>query len=54
MSLEFGPDVSYTGEMQSNPIATDSWFNLSRDHGVAYAVQESWVQNDTIKVRYPS
>ena len=26
------------------------WFNLPRDGGVAYAAQESWVQNDTIRV----
>lgn len=27
----------------------DSWFNLPRKGGVAYAAQESWVQNDTIR-----
>ena len=27
----------------------DSWFNLPRNGGVAYAAQESWVQNDTIR-----
>ncbi|THU95701.1 P-loop containing nucleoside triphosphate hydrolase protein, partial [Dendrothele bispora CBS 962.96] len=32
--------------VQTNP---DSWFNLPRDKGVAYAAQESWVQNATIK-----
>lgn len=26
-----------------------SWFNLPREGGVAYAAQESWVQNDTIR-----
>ncbi|KAG6891400.1 hypothetical protein C0992_007624 [Termitomyces sp. T32_za158] len=26
-----------------------SWFSLPRDKGVAYAAQESWVQNETIK-----
>ena len=30
----------------SNP---DSWFNLPREGGIAYAAQESWVQNETIK-----
>lgn len=28
----------------------DSWFNLPRAGGVAYAAQESWVMNATIKV----
>lgn len=28
-----------------------SWYNLPRDGGVAYAAQESWVQNLTIKVK---
>jgi ABC-type uncharacterized transport system fused permease/ATPase subunit len=27
-----------------------SWYNLPRGGGVAYAAQESWVQNETIKV----
>lgn len=27
----------------------DSWFNLPRDNGVAYASQTSWVQNETIR-----
>jgi ABC-type multidrug transport system fused ATPase/permease subunit len=31
------------------PSGPDSWFNLPRDGGVAYAAQESWVQNETIK-----
>ncbi|KAH9480784.1 ATP-binding cassette transporter abc4 [Psilocybe cubensis] len=29
--------------------STDSWFNLPREDGVAYAAQESWVQNETIR-----
>lgn len=29
-----------------------SWFNLPKKGGVAYAAQESWVQNETIKVLY--
>jgi ABC-type uncharacterized transport system fused permease/ATPase subunit len=33
--------------IKANP---DSWYNLPRDKGVAYAAQESWVQNATIKV----
>lgn len=27
----------------------DSWFNLPKDEGIAYAAQESWVQNATIR-----
>ncbi|KAH9480783.1 ATP-binding cassette transporter abc4 [Psilocybe cubensis] len=27
----------------------DSWYNLPREGGVAYAAQESWVQNQTIR-----
>lgn len=30
----------------SNPSA---WYNLPRKGGIAYAAQESWVQNDTIR-----
>ena len=30
-------------------LEPDSWFNLPRESGVAYAAQESWVQNDTIR-----
>lgn len=32
-------------------LDSDSWYNLPRDDGVAYAAQESWVQNETIRVR---
>jgi hypothetical protein len=39
-----------TAEMHFVPIGPDSWYNLPRDGGVAYAAQESWVQNETIKV----
>jgi hypothetical protein len=31
------------------PSSGESWFNLPRVHGVAYATQESWVQNTTIR-----
>lgn len=31
------------------PQSPDSWFNLPWEGGVAYAAQESWVQNDTIR-----
>ena len=33
------------------PMCPDSYVNLPRSGGVAYAAQESWVQNETIKVR---
>ena len=39
------------GEMHFVLSAPGGWFNLPRDGGVAYAAQESWVQNDTIRVR---
>jgi len=35
--------------MHFTPCGTDSWFNLPRDQGVAYAAQESWIQSDTIR-----
>lgn len=31
------------------PSSLESWFNLPREGGIAYAAQESWVQNDTIR-----
>ena len=31
------------------PSGPDSWYNLPREGGVAFAAQESWVENDTIK-----
>jgi hypothetical protein len=41
---------TFSGEMHYVPSGVDSWFNLPRDKGVAYAAQESWVMNETIKV----
>ena len=35
--------------MQFVPESIDSWFNLPRGGGIAYAAQESWVQNETIR-----
>lgn len=40
---------SNTGEMHFIESGPGSWFNLPRAGGVAYAAQESWVMNDTIK-----
>ena len=35
--------------MHFEPNTVDSWYNLPRQGGVAYAAQESWVQNETIR-----
>lgn len=42
--------MALLSEMHFLPSGPDSWYNLPRDRGVAYAAQESWVQNATIKV----
>ncbi|PPQ73481.1 hypothetical protein CVT26_010183 [Gymnopilus dilepis] len=41
--------MALLGEMHFIPTSADSWYNLPRDGGVAYAAQESWVQNETIR-----
>ncbi|KAF9015463.1 ATP-binding cassette transporter [Cyathus striatus] len=41
--------MALLGEMHYIPAGPHSWFNLPRYGGVAYAAQESWVQNETIK-----
>ncbi|KAG1858585.1 hypothetical protein C8R48DRAFT_775022 [Suillus tomentosus] len=41
--------MALLGEMHFTPSGPTSWFNLPRKGGVAYAVQESWVQNETIR-----
>ncbi|KAI0725238.1 hypothetical protein C8Q72DRAFT_853404 [Fomitopsis betulina] len=41
--------MALLGEMHYMPAGPDSFFNLPRTGGVAYAAQESWVQNETIK-----
>ncbi|KAH9480752.1 ATP-binding cassette transporter abc4 [Psilocybe cubensis] len=41
--------MALLGEMHFIPTGPDSWFNLPRLGGVAYAAQESWVQSTTIK-----
>ena len=43
--------MTLLGEMHYIPSGPDSWVNLPREGGVAYAAQESWVLNETIKVR---
>ncbi|KAJ2927022.1 hypothetical protein H1R20_g10047, partial [Candolleomyces eurysporus] len=41
--------MALLGEMHYIPMSPDSWCNLPRSEGVAYAAQESWVQNETIR-----
>ncbi|KIJ26945.1 hypothetical protein M422DRAFT_38010 [Sphaerobolus stellatus SS14] len=41
--------MALLGEMHFLPSSVDSWFNLPRQGGLAYAPQESWVQNATIR-----
>ncbi|KIJ38948.1 hypothetical protein M422DRAFT_175814, partial [Sphaerobolus stellatus SS14] len=41
--------MALLGEMHFIPSTADSWFNLPRQGGLAYAPQESWVQNATIR-----
>ena len=41
--------MALLGELHYIPSGPDSWFNLPRENGVAYAAQESWVQNETIR-----
>lgn len=44
--------MALLGELHFIPSGPDSWFNLPRKEGVAYAAQESWVQNETIRVGF--
>ncbi|KAE9406408.1 P-loop containing nucleoside triphosphate hydrolase protein [Gymnopus androsaceus JB14] len=41
--------VALLGEMHFIPSGPNSFFHLPRGEGIAYAAQESWVQNETIK-----
>ncbi|KAJ6590816.1 P-loop containing nucleoside triphosphate hydrolase protein [Mycena sp. CBHHK59/15] len=41
--------MALLGEMHWLPASPDSWYNLPRSAGVAYAAQESWVLNETIR-----
>jgi ABC-type multidrug transport system fused ATPase/permease subunit len=43
--------MALLGEMHFVPMRPDSWYQLPRAGGVSYAAQESWVQNETIRVR---
>lgn len=42
--------MALLGEMHLVPLNQASWVSLPKDGGVAYASQESWVLNATIKV----
>jgi ABC-type multidrug transport system fused ATPase/permease subunit len=44
--------MALLGEMHYVPLAQGAWVNLPKGGGVAYASQESWVLNETIKA-YP-
>ncbi|KAI0741249.1 P-loop containing nucleoside triphosphate hydrolase protein [Daedaleopsis nitida] len=41
--------MALLGEMHYIPAGPDSFVSLPRAGGIAYAAQESWVQNDTIR-----
>ncbi|KZS96501.1 P-loop containing nucleoside triphosphate hydrolase protein [Sistotremastrum niveocremeum HHB9708] len=41
--------MALLGEMYYWPMSPDSGFNLPRDGGVAFAAQETWVMNETIR-----
>lgn len=45
--------MALLGEIHYMPAGPDSFFSLPRTGGVAYAAQESWVLNETIKVSGP-
>ena len=46
------PLMFVSGEMHYIPEGPNSFYQLPRAGGVAYAAQESWVQNETIRVSY--
>ncbi|KAJ7125203.1 P-loop containing nucleoside triphosphate hydrolase protein [Mycena epipterygia] len=41
--------LALLGEMRYKPLGPDSWFSLDRTKGIAYAPQESWLQNESIR-----
>ncbi|KAL5499199.1 hypothetical protein ACEPAH_1717 [Sanghuangporus vaninii] len=41
--------MALLGEMYYKPHGVGSWYNLPRGGGIAYAPQESWVLNETIR-----
>ena len=42
--------MALLGEMHYTLDGPNSWVSLPREGGVAYAAQESWVMNETIRV----
>jgi ABC-type uncharacterized transport system fused permease/ATPase subunit len=42
--------MALLGEMHFIPMTPDGWYHLPRSGGVSYAAQESWIQNETIRV----
>ena len=42
--------MALLGEMHFIPMSPDSWYHLPRADGVSSAAQESWIQNETIRV----
>lgn len=42
--------MALLGEMYYKAHGVGSWHSLPREGGIAYAPQETWVLNDTIKV----
>ena len=47
---EDGSLTVWEGEMHAIPSGPESFVELPRAGGVALAAQESWIQNDTIRV----
>ena len=43
--------MALLGEMHFVPMSPDSWYHIPTAGGVSYTMQESWVQNETIRVR---
>ncbi|KAI5122638.1 hypothetical protein M0805_008723 [Coniferiporia weirii] len=41
--------MALLGEMYCKPHGLGSWYSLPRDAGIAYAPQETWVLNETIR-----
>ncbi|KAF9270593.1 P-loop containing nucleoside triphosphate hydrolase protein [Marasmius fiardii PR-910] len=41
--------MALLSEMCFIPCGNDSWYSLPREEGVAYAAQEPWVQNESIR-----
>ena len=54
MYLKTSVLMALLGEMYYKPHGVGSWYSLPRDGGIAYAAQETWVLNETIKVRSPA